>query len=769
MYAFVLCLSLLALEAIAAADSAHAPGCNGDHSTLMMTTPVASFQRGEYDDPMDWLDHFTVDVAGGTCGGFWASEVDSVVVFPSCYYLNGELKQFHTIRPLEGGYAGIFDFTYAIYGEDWREPAVPLLAPLEMIVIPDTYQSVSYLGNPQGTLKYVSLPNGPFHARERLLQNTDGITFLVVKDSEAHQYCVEQGLKYAFREEYCRYATPSQAANLLAFDADALLASVSGKDGGSMTADGAATAEQPGQQEALEITFMSGSSLFWPVLEQEYMFEIGWQLNHEPIAGRGFNVYLVDMSDPENTLRLNDACVTDTTFRCSSAVLPEILGEYDIINVYVRVDYVDMATGQVICTDMTSGDCFRYICTRNQLKHYVDSLQLGYQAVVLMHDILYSGQYQIGDQTYHNDMNRVFYVTAELYKTISGDLEELQLLPQARGALMAKSVMEQLASTKDQTAIERKDILQVLEIAGFDMELIRQADAQDARKAWQAYMQMYDAVGTQALTHDAFYEYLNKLIVSQKTEIYSTMFEQTELLVDVLDILLDVCQEYCSYQSVTREDVQPYIDAFSDLGDSSMDYAAQYLKDMTKDSRSQIQFLLITHGCQCTADFAVDKAYEALTAAVLGSKWKLFVDGTNLVANLSFNAADGFSAQIELMTTVQMAHPIRKKLADSFSGLIGNQVGSYEQYMKDYYQPFVELKDRMLAMTSLEFEKYAAVRETALESPVGGVVISVADFLSGKEEDIRDKPAEEYLKEVKAYIEPALTQYYQVFIEPYSW
>ena len=401
--------------------------------------------------------------------------------------------------------------------------------------------------------------------------------------------------------------------------------------------------------------------------------------------------------------------------------------------------------------------------------YYVDSLELGYQAVVLMHDILYSGQYQIGDQTYHNDMNRVFYVTAELYKTISGDLEELQLLPQARGALMAKSVMEQLASTKEQTAIDRRDILQVLEIAGFDMELIRQADAQDAQKAWQAYMQIYDAVGTKALTHDAFYEYLNKLIVSQKTEIYSTMFEQTDLLVDVLDILLDVFQEYCSYQSVTREDVQPYIDAFSALGDSSMEYAAQYLKDMTKDSRSQIRFLLITHGCQCTADFAADKAYETLTTAVLGPKWKLFVDGTNIVANLSVNAGDGFSAQIDLMTTVQMAHPIRKKLADSFNKLIGNQVDSYEQYMKDCYQPFVELKDSMLAMTALEFEKYAAVREKAMESPVGSVVIHAIDFLSGKEEDIRDKPAEEYLEDVKAYIEPALTQYHQIFIEPYSW
>lgn len=124
--------------------SKHALGCSGDHSTLLMTLPVASFQRGEYDDPIDWLDHFTVDVVRGICGGFWASDVEKVVVLPSCYYLNGELKQFNTIRPLEGGYAGIFDFTYASYSADWREPSVPLLAPLEMIVIPETICQVFF-------------------------------------------------------------------------------------------------------------------------------------------------------------------------------------------------------------------------------------------------------------------------------------------------------------------------------------------------------------------------------------------------------------------------------------------------------------------------------------------------------------------------------------------------------------------------------------------------------------------------------------------------
>lgn len=97
-------------------------------------------------------------------------------------------------------------------------------------VLPDTYQSLSYLGNPQGTLKYVSLPSGPFYVHECLFQDMDGITFLVVEGSAAHQYCMEEGLNYAFREEYCHYTMAVQAQKTLAFDAEALLASVSEAD-----------------------------------------------------------------------------------------------------------------------------------------------------------------------------------------------------------------------------------------------------------------------------------------------------------------------------------------------------------------------------------------------------------------------------------------------------------------------------------------------------------------------------------------------------------
>ena len=223
--ALVLCTVLLAGATGALAASGHAVGCTGNHSFLLMDSPIVSFTHDEYDSDVDYLGKFAVDVKQGVCGGFWDGNVGKLVVLPAHYYLNNELKEFVGTRPLEGGYAGIFDFTYIITGPPGPEDATPLLAPLEMIIVPDTYQTLSYLGNPQGTLKYVSLPcRDSFRVSGRdqvLFNNCDGITFLVVEGSGAHRFCIEQGLQYAFRQEYCQYARLAKEYNALVFDAEA--------------------------------------------------------------------------------------------------------------------------------------------------------------------------------------------------------------------------------------------------------------------------------------------------------------------------------------------------------------------------------------------------------------------------------------------------------------------------------------------------------------------------------------------------------------------
>jgi len=234
-------------------------------------------------------------------------------------------------------------------------------------------------------------------------------------------------------------------------------------------------------------------------------------------------------------------------------------------------------------------------------------------------------------------------------------------------------------------------------------------------------------------------------------------------------ILGDVLKEYYTYRSVTREDVQPYIDAFMETGKLDLVFAADFLKIMTTDEDGLILYLLALHGGKKACEIIMNKGYEWMTTRLFGAEWTIFTNGLSAVSNLAFNVEESFTAQIELTTMAQMTHAIRLDLHNAYLSLANHEASDYETAMKEYFNPYVELKNKMLSMTELEFAKYVAVREKVLKSPVNEVFVNIIEFLSGKTEDVRDKSVNEYLNEIKQYIEPSLEKYYQVFIEPYSW
>lgn len=209
------------------------------------------------------------------------------------------------------------------------------------------------------------------------------------------------------------------------------------------------------EREDIEITHVSGSSIYWPVLESDYEFEIRWQLNAEAIENGGYNVYLVE--SPENFVKLNTDYVTDTAIRGSSAIFPELMNESDAV-VYVKVEYVDTITGEIRYSGMTSGQRDKIICTKNRLESELGMMRLGSQGVIVLHDMLYNGKYELGDQVYEGGLDREIYGLSMLYKTLTGKLNELQLDPGTQGLLMATSVMSQVSSTKPEASLLNSEI-----------------------------------------------------------------------------------------------------------------------------------------------------------------------------------------------------------------------------------------------------------------------------------------------------------------------
>ena len=186
----VLLCALSSNVAISKAQSIHNVSCVGSHQDFVMVDESS--------------DDFDTNADRQICGGYWGSSKTKIALFPSHTPGGTALT---TIKPLEGGFAGIFYIS-----EDSQ---------LELIIIPDTYCSISYLAPLGGNLQYVSLPNNDSFSvseRDELMFNEHlGLTFLVVEGSAAHEYCQKNDLPYAFREEYCHYINDSGTFDSIMF------------------------------------------------------------------------------------------------------------------------------------------------------------------------------------------------------------------------------------------------------------------------------------------------------------------------------------------------------------------------------------------------------------------------------------------------------------------------------------------------------------------------------------------------------------------------
>lgn len=129
-------------------------------------------------------------------GGY--PEPSEILVFPDQITYAGKVYPLSRAFQAEGGYAGLMVFYETSSGHD-----------PEVLVIPDTYTSIEYIGVNE-TLRYISLPANDdaynLGRRADSLIRGQRVTWLVVEGSAAHQGLVDAGITdYLFRDEYRRY------------------------------------------------------------------------------------------------------------------------------------------------------------------------------------------------------------------------------------------------------------------------------------------------------------------------------------------------------------------------------------------------------------------------------------------------------------------------------------------------------------------------------------------------------------------------------------
>lgn len=307
-----------------------------------------------------------------------------------------------------------------------------------------------------------------------------------------------------------------------------------------------------------------------------------------------------------------------------------------------------------------------------------------------------------------------------------------------------------------------------MELAGFDVDLIDRAEKELLDESLKEYAAAARCGMSDPDDELLARDYTKKLGSYHETTKINKIFKRISIAEDVFATIVDVFDEYYTYHTVTREDVQTYIDIFRESDSANLRYAATYLEIMTKDDASLISFLLFLRGCETAGNILVDIGYDSVLTALL-PQMALLVNGIDAIANIAFNAGDFMTAQIELMTTVNMVQGIRDKYVAAYNKMVSTPVYSYSDYMENVYLPFVELKDQMLDVTALEYTKYVTVNEKFNESKINQVLIMVVSIAQGKDTLPQERSVEDYMNEVEGYLEPALKDYYQIFVEPYSW
>ncbi|MBQ8618726.1 MAG: WG repeat-containing protein [Clostridia bacterium] len=171
--------------------NSHSSTCEGSHRELYLSVLDSDFdvESIEYDH---------------TCKAYSSTVLKKTVVFPS-HTDNQEFYALCDIEQIEGD-----------HGKEVISFSTDVGKEIELLILPDTYKYVGYLGSASSKLRYIALPNNDGFTADAMLDDHTGIVFLVIEGSSAHKFCKQMRLTYAFRPEYCNYLVDDGT-----FDSDA--------------------------------------------------------------------------------------------------------------------------------------------------------------------------------------------------------------------------------------------------------------------------------------------------------------------------------------------------------------------------------------------------------------------------------------------------------------------------------------------------------------------------------------------------------------------
>ena len=493
-----------------------------------------------------------------------------------------------------------------------------------------------------------------------------------------------------------------------------------------------------------------------------YGIDLKWFVNTALPGNYGYNLYLVPIENGNTyfrTVKLNDSIIYGDKYTINSGKLDAVFPSNSLeetAEVYLRVDLVHSWTGEVKLSAFSTDFCT--ILSRIEADKIRDSVYTAAKRISGPHDLLYKGSATVDGQTFTCRTVKQVTGIGKYYSSNTGDLKDVYLTPITQGALLAESIMDQVARTKLEPEPDiNKTVKTALSWIGFDLDVMLQLEKNDKNAALEMLQYNKKLASRSDIADsslDEFYnKYFEKLKLINNTQDVKFVVSSTKTGLKAANLVTSVLRDYLTYRSVKSSDVEIYIKMFEQSENSAMKNAANYLKVMTGGDQELFGYLLKGYGLNAAKDWAFESVYK-VAMSVIPVEFQLEIKGLTLANNLLFNTNKVLEKAYELEVLSEQCEEAKNFMIDYYS--------TFKNEPVKYYDEMVNRVDVYLSLLQVEMEKF---NEFASENEEGAIA-KLRNWIAGKE--VTQVNVENSMRIYEFLIDNALEQCHAVWVTPFK-
>lgn len=453
-----------------------------------------------------------------------------------------------------------------------------------------------------------------------------------------------------------------------------------------------------------------------------------WKLSRELPKNMGYNIRLIPTEKNGNgavylkEVQLNTSKIASSQYEVPSEKINTMFLNVDqVFAAYVKlhVDLVDV-NGNVV----KAADSDEFLIFHNSEAEWIlERISYNAKLAGYCHEILYTGKYELGDVkvntgTTIKDVTNVGY----WYSLVTDDIASVPATDIEKAAILAEAIMNEEASANPPQMFSSassiiSELKKVCGWLGFTPGMVAAMDELEEQIA-SDYLYYGRVFLGQIGGHDEeiekeYEEWLTKAMNASDSSKLSDYFGKASDILSVAKDFLSMLQDYFKFRSVSRNNVQPYIDAFRSINTNQGNvyrYAADFLEIMTEGDQYLLTYISSGYCFTKGKDFLCSTGYK-FVINLLPPDWKIAVkfgiSAGKMANNALFNTKNTlekayhllmFSEQTEIVyrEMLKMAYELEEKsrtdMEKAYNDL-RNKVNAYFKMLEFELKAFNDFAD----------------------------------------------------------------------------